>query len=227
MARVASTGAVFFDLFGTLLSLESLDDACDAVAPGRGAEIATRWRARQLEISWLRTIMDRWADFDVLTRDALDMTLRELGVDAPDLAGLERLAATYAKLPLRDGAADAVRRLRDAGRVTGVLSNGSQPTLDTAAARLGLPFDHVLSVDAVRRFKPAPEVYQLTVDATSLPAEAIGFVSANGWDAAGAAAFGLRVAWLRVSPATVLPPVGTDLPRIVASWDEVPAAFAS
>ena len=74
-----AVGAVFFDLFGTLLSLAPLDDACDRLAPGRGAEIAARWRARQLEASWLRTAMERWADFDVVTREALRATLEELG----------------------------------------------------------------------------------------------------------------------------------------------------
>ncbi len=86
------------------------------------------------------------------------------------------------------------------------------------------PMDHDLSVDAARRFKPHPSVYQLAVDATGLPRERIGFVTANGWDAAGAGAFGFRVAWLRPSPAASLPAVGAPEP-IVATWHEVPGAF--
>ena len=81
--------AVFFDLFGTLLSLRPLDDACDRLAPGRGAEIAARWRARQLEASWLRTAMDRWVDFDAVTLDPLRAVLDELGIAANhDLSAL-------------------------------------------------------------------------------------------------------------------------------------------
>ena len=49
--------AVFFDLFGTLLDLGALVDDCETAAPGRGRELAARWRARQLEFSWLRTTM--------------------------------------------------------------------------------------------------------------------------------------------------------------------------
>ena len=91
--------------------------------------------------------------------------------------------------------------MHDAGVRTGILTNASERMLSEAAAALtGLPFDHQLSVDKARRFKPHPSVYQLAVDATGLPAERIGFVTANGWDAAGAGAFGFRVAWLRPEP---------------------------
>src|SRR6188474_550642 len=92
--------AVFFDLFGTLLSLAPLDDACDRLAPGRGAEIAARWRARQLEASWLRTAMERWADFDVVTVDALRATLQESGVGGSvDDSVLREVADAFVGLP--------------------------------------------------------------------------------------------------------------------------------
>ena len=78
--------AVLFDLFGTLLSLRPLDDVCEGIAPGRGAELAGRWRARQLELSWLRTAMQRWVDFDQVTEDALENVLREMDVAAEPAA---------------------------------------------------------------------------------------------------------------------------------------------
>lgn len=215
--------AVFFDLFGTLLSLDPLDAACEALAAGQGAEIAARWRTRQLEASWLRTIIGRWADFDVVTRETLQTTLRELGVDSPSQATLDRLAATYGNLPLRAGAAEAVRRTNEAEVVTGILSNASQRTLDAAAARLGLRFDHLLSVDAMEHFKPHPDAYRLAPDATGLTPDSIGFVTANGWDAAGAAAFGFRVIWLLPTPTIAMPPVGIGMPVIATSWAEVPS----
>jgi 2-haloacid dehalogenase len=212
-------GVVFFDLFGTLLSLAPLDDACEAIAPGRGRELAARWRARQLEASWLRTAMDRWADFDVITRDTLQASLDELGIaPAIDPAGL---ADAFAVLPLAPDAAGAVRRMHEAGIATGILTNASSSTLERVAARLDLPFGHLLSADAARAFKPNPTVYRLAVDATGLPPERIGFVTANGWDAAGAGAFGLRVAWLRSNPAASLPAVGAPEPTI-ATWPEIP-----
>jgi 2-haloacid dehalogenase len=204
------------------LSLAPLDAACDRLAPGRGAEFAARWRARQLEASWLRTAMDRWVDFDVVTRDALVATLGELGVAPPsDVDGLVRAFET---LPLADGAAEGVRAIHDAGLATGILTNAAAGTLQRAAARLGLPFDHLVSVDAARQFKPHPSVYRLAVDATGLPPERIGFVTGNGWDAAGAGTFGFQVAWLRPGPAAYLPAVGAPAPLIV-TWAEVAATF--
>jgi 2-haloacid dehalogenase len=218
----APVDAVFFDLFGTLLSLAPLDDACDQVAPGRGGELAARWRARQLEATWLRTAMERWADFDVVTRDALEATLEELAIPAP--AQLGPLADAFADLPLVPDAIDVVGRLRAAGLTTGILTNASARTLDRVADRLDLPIDHRLSVDAVRRFKPHPSVYNLVVEATGLPPESIGFVTANGWDAAGAGAFGFRVAWLRRDRAATLPAVGVPEP-VVVTWPELPVLF--
>ncbi|MBA2382137.1 MAG: haloacid dehalogenase type II [Chloroflexi bacterium] len=219
----ASVGAVFFDLFGTLLSLAPLDEACDQLAPGRGGEIAARWRARQLEATWLRTVMDRWANFDVVTRDALAVTLHELGVEVPP----DRDAVTdaFVELPLADGAAEGLRALHHDGMATGVLTNASRRTLDAVAARLDVDLGHLVSVDPARRFKPHPSVYQLAVDAAALPPERIGFVTANGWDAAGAGAFGMRVAWLRPSAVAVLPAVGGPDPTIT-TWSAIPSLFA-
>jgi 2-haloacid dehalogenase len=224
MARVGpfAVGAVFFDLFGTLLSLEPLADACARIVPDRGAEIAAQWRARQLEASWLRTVMDRWVDFDEVTREALLATLEALGIDAP--ADVDEAADAFVSLPLRSGAGEAVAALRELGLRTGILTNASSRTLARVAARLELPMDDLLSVDSVRRYKPHRSVYQLAVEATGLPPSQIGFVTANGWDAAGAGVFGLRVAWLRPSATATLPAVGAPEP-IVATWPEIPKIF--
>lgn len=217
-----SVAAVFFDLFGTLLPLGPLDAACDRLAPGRGHEIATRWRARQIEATWLRTMMGRWADFDVVTTEALRATLEELEVSA-DEASVDELVGAFARLPAHPDAAPALDRLRADGVKLGVLTNASRATLDAVMARLGLPFDHALSVDAVGRYKPDPAVYRLAVEAAGVSAGQIGFVTANGWDAAGAGAFGFRVAWLRPAGA-VMPAVGTPHPPAV-TWGDPPAQF--
>lgn len=215
-------GAVFFDLFGTLLSLAPLDDVCETVAPGRGRELAARWRATQLEASWLRTAMDRWVDFDVVTREALQTAAGELGVESDGI--LEDLSEAFADLPLVAEAADAVRGLHDAALATGILTNASSATIGRVADRLDIPIDHRLSVDAARTFKPHPSVYRLAVDATGLAAERIGFVTANGWDAAGAGAFGFRVAWLAPGTAAHLPAVGAPEP-VISTWAGVAAVF--
>ncbi len=116
--------------------------------------------------------------------------------------------------------------LRAAGLQTGILTNGSRRTLDRVIARTSLDqiVDHALSVDAIGRFKPDPKVYQLACDASGVAAARIGFVTANGWDAAGAASFGFRVAWLRNDPTAPYPRVGAPLPMI-ATWESLHDVF--
>ena len=215
--------AVFFDLFGTLLSLRPLDEACDALAPGRGAELAARWRTRQLELSWLRTAMERWVDFDDVTSDALRAVVRELGV-SPDPDLVARTAGAFRDLPVHPEVPGVLAELRQGGVQIGILTNASRATLDAVLARTGMPMDHALSVDAARRFKPSPAVYALATEATGLAAERIGFVTGNAWDAAGSSAFGFRVAWLRAPGGPSLPPVGAPEP-IEATWETLPAVF--
>jgi 2-haloacid dehalogenase len=224
VTAVRPVDAVFFDLFGTLLDLGPLDEACDRLSPGRGLENAARWRARQLEASWLRTVMGQWADFDVVTLDALQATFQNFGVGgSADQSVLREVADAFVDLPIVDGASKVVQGLRAAGIFTGILTNASSRALDRVSGQLP-PMDHYLSVDAARRFKPHPSVYQLAVDATGLTAKQIGFVTANGWDAAGAGAFGFRVAWLRPDPTASLPAVGAPEP-IVATWPEIVSIF--
>jgi 2-haloacid dehalogenase len=214
--------AIFFDLFGTLLRLDPLDTACEAVAPRRGRDLSKTWRARQLELSWLRTTIGTWVDFDEVTRDGLDAALDELDL-AASIDDRRRLATAFRTLPLAAGAADVLAGLRADGALTGILTNASTGTLRAVATRTGLErlTDHLLSVDSVRAFKPHPSVYRLATGATGLPPANIGFVTGNGWDAAGAGAFGLRVIWLRAGPEAGIPRVGAPDP-IAATWSSLP-----
>jgi 2-haloacid dehalogenase len=215
--------AVWFDLFGTLVDLGPLVDACEIAAPGQGAQLAARWRARQVEGSWLRTLMDRWAPFETVTRDALADAAADIGVDVAGLDGLDR---AFEGLPARTGAAECLAALRVIGVQTGILSNGSATMIERTARTAGLRdlVDEVRSVDAVRRYKPDPSVYRLATQASGVDAARVGFVTGNGWDAAGATAFGLRVAWLRPDRDAILPSVGVPTP-VVATWAEVPHVF--
>jgi 2-haloacid dehalogenase len=218
-------GVVCFDLYGTLVDLALLDLACEALAPGRGELLAARWRARQLEASWLRTAMARWADFDVVTREALDVSCAELGVD-PDSQAREEARRTFLELPPRAGAVEGVADLARAGLRLAVLSNGSSGMIEASVRSAGLDgsFEALLSADAARAYKPSPAVYELADDRFSLAPDRIGFVTANGWDAAGASAHGFAVAWLR-PPGAVLPAIPASI-AAEASWATVPTLFA-
>lgn len=219
-------GVVCFDLYGTLVDLAPLDVACEVLAPGRGGPLAARWRARQLEASWLRTVMDRWADFDVVTREALDVACAEFGLD-PDPEARDAAGRAFLDLPPRAGAVEGVADLRRAGLSLAVLSNGSSAMIEASVRSAGLDgrFEALLSADATRAYKPHPAVYQLAVDRFGCAPDRIGFVTANGWDAAGAAAHGLAVAWLRPAGA-VLPAVPASVIR-ESSWATISRQFAT
>ena len=171
-----------FDAYGTLF-----DTASIAADPA----LLALWRRKQLEYTWLRSLMGRWEDFWKVTEDALRYAARSLGKDVP-IDDLMKAYLTLAPFPEVPAALDRLK-----GRPLAILSNGTRAMLDAALTSSGLSgrFAQVLSVDAVRIYKPSLRVYALATDALGLKAEEILFVSSNAWDVAGAKAFGYRVCW--------------------------------
>ena len=191
--------ACVFDAYGTLFDVHSAAEREGALLGVDLAPLSALWREKQLEYSWLRSLMGRHADFAQVTADALDFALEAQGVTRPGLR--DRLLALYHKLEPYSDTRPCLQRLRERGLSTAILSNGSPDMLSAAveAARLDALLDEVLSVEEVGVYKPSPRVYRLAAERLKLPQETILFVSSNGWDVAGAAAFGLRVAWLNRS----------------------------
>lgn len=194
LPRPPPTEAAVFDVYGTLLDVVSLEEACRGVAPNPGAFVAL-WRGKQLEYSWLLSLMGRYEDFWTITAAALEHAAESAHLDL-DTRSRAKLLDAWLKLGRFPEVPEALDRL--ATQPLAVLSNGSPRMLDEGLRAAGLRdrFDHILSVDAVRTYKPSPAVYELAERALDLPRERVLFVTANGWDAAGAASFGLRVAWL-------------------------------
>jgi 2-haloacid dehalogenase len=204
--------AVVFDAYGTLYDIQSVADITEDAFPGYGEIITQIWRIKQLEYTWLRSLMRRYQDFATVTRDSLAYTLRVLGLGYEDEA-FERLMAKYLQLDLYPDATAALAALKP--RRLAILSNGSPDMLDALARNSGLDrlLDATISVDAKKIFKPAPEAYALIGEVLGTAPEEVLFVSSNPWDAAGAKAFGLNVAWIeRVRPeAVALACVDSDL----------------
>jgi 2-haloacid dehalogenase len=197
--------AVFFDAYGTLFDVSGVATACAAVCPRPDAFVAG-WRRRQLEYSWLRSLMGRYADFEQVSADALAATAEAEGVEL-DEEGRRQLLAAWLRPAAFPDVPDALDDLSQHPRVAnrlGILSNGSPVMLATVLEHTGLSnrFRWVLSVDAVRVYKPSRAVYDLAVQASGSPRERILFVSSNAWDIAGGAAFGFRTCWLNRAGAT-------------------------
>lgn len=188
--------ACVFDAYGTLLDLASALAPCQEALGARALAVGELWRRRQLEYSWLRSLMGRHRDFESLTADALDYALEANGV--ADRQVRDRLLAAYRELRPYPEVAGVLHRLRAAGLRCLVLSNGTPEMLAAGLESAGLDslLDGVLSVEQAGVFKPSPEVYRLAVGQLGLPAQEIAFLSSNGWDAHGAASFGFRTVWI-------------------------------
>jgi 2-haloacid dehalogenase len=192
--------AVVFDAYGTLYDTQSVAAITEEVFPGHGDLITQVWRIKQLEYSWLRSLMGRYEDFAQLTRDALAYTIRTLGLTA-DAATFDRIVRRYDQLGLYSDVRPSLHKLRD--RKLAILSNGSPAMLNALVKHSTLTdvFAATISVDAAKVFKPHPEAYRLIETMLGVAPPEVLFVSSNPWDACGAKAFGLNVAWIeRVSP---------------------------
>jgi 2-haloacid dehalogenase len=192
--------AIAFDAYGTLFDVYSVGSLAEQLFAGKGAELATLWRAKQIEYTQLRTLAGRYKPFWELTADALVFACRRLGLELTETRR-NQLMNQYACLSAFPENVDALKQLKALGLPLAILSNGTPQMLDIAVKSAGMTglFDHVLSVDAVRRYKTAPEAYQLGPAAFGVPAANILFVSSNGWDACGAAWFGYITFWINRS----------------------------
>jgi 2-haloacid dehalogenase len=191
----AAHRAYAFDLFGTLVDYSTLREPVARLVPNPAAFVDA-WRRKQLQYALWATIAHVYVDFDEITVRALDYTAALDGIVLSDRERAE-LAAGWAALPAFADVAPALDRLREGGARLAILSNGAPQTLARAVQSAGIAgrFDAVLSAHAVRAYKPSAAVYRLAADWSGLSAVDTCFVSSNGWDATGAAEYGLDVTW--------------------------------
>ena len=191
--------AFVFDAYGTLFDVHSVAALAEELAPGNGVALSRLWRTKQLEYTWLQSLMASVRfpreDFAAVTSHALDYAnaALKLGLDAN---ARKRLQEAYLHLLPFPEAAATLAAL--APRPRWILSNGTLGMLEPLVRSTGLDtmLDGILSVDQAGVYKPSPRVYQLAVDRLGVPAREIAFVSSNGWDAAGAKAFGFITFWI-------------------------------
>ena len=222
---MADLDALVFDAYGTLFNVHSVVAKCEELFPGKGQALSQLWRSKQLEYTWLRSLMGRYVDFDRVTVDGLKYACRVLALNYSEQA-LGDLNGAYRTLQPFDDALPTLHALKELQPQfkLAVLSNGAPEMLDAVVKhnQLDTLLDAVLSVDTVGIFKPDPRVYQLAVDRLQMASNRIGFVSSNGWDAAGAKAFGFTVFWVNRANAP-REELGVMPDHVLSTLGELPA----
>ncbi len=204
-----------FDAYGTLFDVHAaVRRHADAVGPD-AARLSDIWRAKQLEYSWVRTLMGRYLDFWTLTEQALDFAYA--AVPSANRAARAALLDAYRGLDCYPEVPELLRSMKRQGKQLAILSNGSPDMLASAVAAASLEgvFDAVLSVDELSIYKADQRVYELVTTRFRVYPQAVSFQSSNRWDIAGATAFGFRTVWINragvpdeyadLSPSAVLP----------------------
>jgi len=194
--RLDAVRVCVFDAYGTLFDVHSAVGRHRERLGEQAAAVSALWRQKQLEYTWLRSLMGRHADFWEVTGEALGYALQAHGVDDASLR--EDLMQAYLSLDCYPEVPDVLSRLRAKGLRCAVLSNGSPRMLEAAvdSAGVGHLLEAVLSVETVGVYKPDPRVYRLAEQRLGAARAEILFHSSNAWDVAGASAFGLAVAWI-------------------------------
>jgi len=191
--------ACVFDAYGTLFNFADATERCRGEIGEKTGALTEIWRTKQLQYSWLRSLMGYHVDFWQVTCDALDHALEALDLGGPDLR--EHLLTLYMELDPYPEVKSVLHALRGAEVQTAILSNGSPGMLASAVGSAGIEsmLDEVISAEDVGISKPHPNVYKLVQARLGIPPAEVAYQSANGWDACAAGAFGFKAIWVNRS----------------------------
>ncbi len=190
-----SIKAFVFDVYGTLFDVAAIKKECEDLYPGYGEKISQSWRSKQVEYFMLRQLMGNYETLHTITQQALKYVLKENDLQSSE-ENEQILMDAYLHLPLYEEVEGVLAQLKDKNLT--VFSNGSHDMLDPLIENAGLTnvFEHILSIDEVKEFKPAPASYQYALDKLGLASSEVLFMSSNGWDISGAKNFGFQTAWI-------------------------------
>ena len=220
--------AVLFDAYGTLFDVYSVGLLAEQLFPGQGQALSVLWRDKQIEYTRLVTTSNdgaHYRPFWELTGASLRYACKRLGLAlTPERE--QQLMNQYRHLSDFPEGREVLQVLKTRGVATGILSNGDPGMLGVAVRSAGLEglLDHVISVDAVRRYKTHPDAYRLGTQAVKKPASQILFVSCNAWDALAATWFGYRTLWVN-RYGHPFEELGTQPTRIGSTLDDVLTFF--
>ena len=187
---------IVFDAYGTLFDVHSAASRHQVKLGEKAQVVSNLWRTKQLEYTWLRSLMRSYANFTQVTKEALDFAFDANGIS--DISLRKDLLNAYEKLTCYPEVPKVLRLLKNNGLRTAILSNGTFEMLKAGVRNSGLEgyFDNIFSVDTIRVFKPDPRVYKLAVDKLGCNPEEILFFSSNAWDISGASSYGFQTIWV-------------------------------
>lgn len=193
-----------FDAYGTLYDVQSVSQMANKLCGAKGDVVTQVWRIKQLEYTWLRSLMGDYKDFWAVTRESLEFALESVGIE-PTAAICDPLMQKYLALDLYPEAREALGLLKD--YKLAILSNGSPKMLEdlVKSSDLTSVFTDVISIDRAKSYKPTPQAYALVEKALGITKSETLFVSSNSFDVMGAKAFGFSVAWVGRNAAAAPP----------------------
>ena len=188
--------AIAFDAF-PIFDPRPIFALVEKLFPGKGKELSNAWRTRQFEYQWLRALSGQYVDFWQATEEGLIFAAKQLKLEM-NAEKRERLMNAYLNLKPWPDVIPALKLLKSENIRLAFLSNMTPHMLNTNMHQSGLDefFEHVISTDSAKTYKPDPRAYQLGVDTLKLRREEIAFAAFAGWDVAGAKWFGYPTFWV-------------------------------
>ncbi len=219
--------AIVFDAYGTLFDVQSIQRKLESIYKDRATSIGQVWRQKQLEYTWLRTLMQRYVPFTKLTQDALLYACEANGINAQQ-EEVNQLMEAYNQLDVFTEVPAALQQLSQQVPLA-ILSNANQELLERATTynQIKPYFKDIISVDAIEQFKTVPSVYQLAVNRLKVSAERVVFVSSNTWDVAGAKSFGLQVVWVKRKKEAIVEQLGFPPDHTIGQLGALSSLFFS
>lgn len=215
--------ALVFDAYGTMLDVLSVTGLCEQLFPGKGHQLAQTWREKQLQYSYLRTIMGRHRDFWGLTEDGLVWGAKKHKLDLTT-DKKKQLMEAYLNLTIFPDTKPGLEALKKLGIKLAILSNGEPNMLAATVKNTGIGgmLDEIISIESVKVFKPNPRVYNFAAERLGVQNSELGLVSSNNWDILGARSAGLRTFWIHRDPDDVPEELGLQAEFVVKAMTDLP-----
>ncbi len=188
--------AFIFNAYGAILDTYQPFEVYKDQLGEHALVIYKLWRSKRLQYSSQLSLMNRYTNYDLISKYALEFACDVYGMK--DVTVKKNILEAHAKLDCYSDVKDSLKTLKDAGKTTAILSNGSPQKLSSALKNAGLTnlLDGIYSTDQIKTYKPSPAVYEFVEEQLALPRNKICFISSNSWDIAGAASYGFNSVWI-------------------------------